>query len=705
MAAVAWMARYYSLPYTETALKDRLPNGFESDGINGIIRALDALGLKSRSIQQSLKRVDPGSLPVILFHHDGSPIILVGFDESSGQTVVVDPTTHEAKELPLRQMARQVQKQILLTTPKVEVVKSRLSPDAIQLTPGGGHWLVSELTRHKAAWAQVVFAALGINLTGLALPIFVMNVFDRVLPNLAFVTLTTLAVGIAIALALDLLLRVLRGAIIQRVSRRTDLSLASMLFRLALSQRILDRKGGAAGAITTLRDFEVVRDFFTSSTLVSLIDLAFIGVFLTVLALIVGPLTWVPVIAIPIILTLAVLAQIPIARSARQAQQMNVKRNVVLIEALTGLETVKSVGAEPVMQREWENAVATSSRVTAKTRNWSNFTSSATVLVQQSVSVGIIVWGVFLVSQGGVTLGALIAANILAGRILGPLAGIAQTIFRANFAISSMRSISSFLETEVERRETLRSDLVVRDGDIRIDGVGFQYPGARTFALTEFTASFPSGVSTALLGRIGSGKSTLGKLLNGTYQSDLGTIRIDGHEIGQYEPAELRKGIGYLPQDPVLFTGTIRENMAIGYADATNEEIMRALYFAGIDTFVAGLPEGLNYFTGERGERLSGGQKQAIALARLLVRRPRFLFLDEPTNAMDHQTEALIIERLKELKKGGMGMIISTHRMSLAGIADRCIVIDQGRKVMDDDLEAVLRQLNDGASQKPGAAS
>ena len=697
LSVVAWMARHHDQPFLETGVRARLPDDIWLQEDGGLLRALEEVGLRARRIKRAVHRIDPGALPAVLLTRDVPPLILVGLDPKAKAAAVVDPETGISEDLPIRALKRRLTGSIILVTPVEAPTQSRLSPAAQQIAPDGGHWLWSELARHKSAWFQVFLAALGVNLAGLALPIFVMNVFDRVIPNLAFVTLITLALGVALALGLDLLLRLLRSTIIQRVSRRADLALASRLFQLALAQRILKREGGASGAITNLRDFEVVRDFFTSSTLVSIIDLAFIGVFLAVLTIIVGPLAWVPIIAIPVMLTIAVLAQLPIGRAARKAQQMTLKRNQVLIESLTGLETVKSIGAEPVLQREWENAVAASSRVTAQTRNWSNFTASAAVLVQQSVSAGVICLGVFLVSEGTVSLGALIAANILAGRILAPLAGIAQTIFRANFALSSMRSITKFLDTEVERKSGLRSDLAVREGRVELRGVTFTYPEAKTPALREVSASFEPGSVTALLGRIGSGKSTLGRVINGIYPPEAGTLLVDGHEITQYDPAVLRSGIGYLPQDPVLFTGTLRENVTLGTYRATDDDVMRALYLAGIDAFVAGLPEGLDYYAGEKGERLSGGQRQAISLARLLIRKPKFLFLDEPTNAMDHEAEARTIARLREVQAEGVGMLLSTHRMSLAGIADRYLVIDAGRVVMDGPKDDVIRRLNAAA--------
>lgn len=692
MEAVGYFASFHARPFSREAVIGRLPVGIADNHTEMAVRMLDVIGLKAQVSQRKLSQIDAGSLPILLFR-GSAPVVLTALDIESGEAEILDPVAQSVDRLAVSELQTQLERDVVLIAPKEAITASRLSPDARQIDSDDRHWLWSELKRHKPAWFQVTLAALGINIAGLALPIFVMNVFDRVIPNLAFVTLTTLTIGVCLALALDLLLRLLRSAIIQRVSRRTDLAVASNLFSIALRQRLLAREGGSAGAITNLRDFDTLRDFFTSSTLVSLIDLVFIGIFLFVLALIVGPLAWIPIMAIPTMLLLAVVAQIPISRAARQTQQMNVKRNVVLIETLNGLETIKSIGAEPVVQREWENAVAASSRVAAKTRNWSNFTGSATVFVQQLVSAGIICWGVFLVSEGSISLGALVAANILSGRILSPLAGITQTIFRANFALWSLRSINSFVKTELEQQSTLRSGLAVQNGRIRLEGVSFTYPEAQVVALQNISLQFEPEQTTALLGRIGSGKSTLGKLLNGTYVADEGTILVDGYEVAQYEPAELRRGIGYLPQDPVLFTGTIRENITMGLPDASDEDIRHALHLAGLDGFVGQLPEGVNFFIGEKGERLSGGQCQALSLARLMLRKPKFLFLDEPTNAMDHQTETVVIERLKELQSEGVGMVLSTHRMSLAAIAERFVVLEKGQVVMNGPREVVMEKL------------
>jgi ATP-binding cassette subfamily C protein LapB len=435
---------------------------------------------------------------------------------------------------------------------------------------------------------------------------------------------------------------------------------------------------------------------------VAIIDLVFVGVFLAVLSWVAGPLVWVPLLAIPVILALAVAAQVPLARSAARAQQLATKRHVVLVESLLGLEAVKSLNAEPVMQREWDTAIAAAARVTGHTRVWSGLVINGTQAIQQGVSVVLIVWGVYLVSEGRITVGALIAANILAGRALAPLATISQTLFRAHYARKAMGALDRLMALPRERDATLRSDLRVTRGTVAFRDVTCRYPGAEHPAVADLSLDIRPGETVALLGRVGSGKTTVGKLLNGLLQPDSGNILIDGHAIAQYDPAELRDGVGYLTQDSELFTGTLRENMTIGRPAATDEQVRQALYLAGMDGFVAANPAGLDVHVGEKGNRLSGGQRQGVALARLLLRRPRVLFLDEPTNAMDQQMEAAFIERIGLLKAEMSTLILCTHRMSLAATADRFVVLDRGRKVLDGPKAEVMAALRAAQARQIG---
>ena len=476
------------------------------------------------------------------------------------------------------------------------------------------HWFWSPIVANWPAWLQILVAALCLNLLALALPIFVMNVYDRVIPNLAFVTLWTLAIGVGIALALDFLLRLLRAAVVDAISARVELDAGRRLFAHAMDVQLLTRPGGAAGIASTIRDFDTVRDFFASASFMALIDLIFIGIFVAALWWIVGPIAIVPLIGAVVVVVLGLLAQVPMGRGVAEIQSLAAKRHTVLVETLNGIETVKSVGAEPVMQREWEMAVAAGTRLSGKTRFWSSLSLQGTITVQQAVSVCIIVWGVYLVAAGAISVGALIAANILAGRILAPLGSISQTLIRAQQAIKVLGSLTAFMRLPVERGQAVTKEISVRMGSAAFEMASYGYPGTAAPALRDITLSIESGESVALLGRVGSGKSTFGKLLAGLISVDTGTIRIDGRAVGQYDPADLRLGVGYLPQTPDVFTGTLRENLTLGGIPATEDALREALSETGLGGFLDGTGDGLDFFVGERGSRLSGGQRQALTL-------------------------------------------------------------------------------------------
>ena len=691
------LARHFGQSYSRAAIERSLPDGIEGGGRAALARTLASVGLRSDFVRRDLRRIDPVVLPCILFARAKSPwgegpLLLTKLDGANA--TVVDPREPDTShEVPMRRLRRQVEGQVLYVTAREDRTAERLDPETRRRGERRGHWLWGPVLSNWNSWSQVLVAALAMNALALAVPIFVMNVYDRVIPNLAFVTLWTLAGGVAIALGLDLVMKLVRTAVIERTSRRIDVQVASGLFARAMDLTLTNRPGGAAGIASQIRDFEAVRDFFTSTSFVAAIDVLFIGIFVFVLWVIVGPIAFVPLAAVPVVIVLGLVAQVPINRGVERAQSLAAKRHTVLIESLSGIETVKAVGAEPVMQREWENAVAATARINGRTRFWSGFASSGTMLVQQGVSIVIILWGVYLVAGGEITVGGLIAANILAGRVLAPLGGITQTLVRAAQAVKSYASINAMQKLPVESEGRARSVLPVRAGAISVRKVSYSYPDSPVAALNEIDLEVAAGETIALLGRVGSGKSTLGRLACGMLEAQSGLILVDGQEIGQYERADLRDGIGYLPQDPDLFTGTVRENLLLGATRASDEEVNRALYFAGMDYFIAENPNGLDHHTGERGNRLSGGQRQAIGLARLLLRRPKTLFLDEPTNAMDTVTEGIVIARLKELAEEGTGLVLCTHRLSLAALAPRFVVLEDGRKLLDGPREQVMRAL------------
>ncbi|MCE8525958.1 ATP-binding cassette domain-containing protein [Ruegeria pomeroyi] len=697
---VEWFADYYARSFTPIAVMSRLPAGANLGEVDDLELALRAIGFRTRVHRAKLKRLDPIVLPCISVGPRGDMLAIIEIDAKRRTVTVFDPATGETEVRPLSIVQKRIRPDLLLVTPLEDVQSASFAAETNSETLTGRHWFWGPVFSNWQGWGQVMLATLLINIMALALPLFVMNVYDRVIPTNSTVTLWTLAIGVGIAISLDLLLRLLRAGTLEGIGRRVDLKVASALFRQVLNLRHLDRQAEYATLAGRIREYETVREFFASASFVALVDFLFVGVFVAVLFAIVGPLAYVPLAAILLTLVIASVSQLPMAKTAQTAIQVAARRLSVLSETLAAVTTVKSLNAENVLQREWENAVASSSRLNGRARIWAGFAQSATLAIQQLNSVFIVVLGVYLIVAGEITVGGLIAANILASRALAPLAVIAQTIFRAQYARKSLSMLNDIMARPTERHDTVQSNLRVRKGAVSFREVTFTYPDARRPAIDAVELDIPEGARIALLGRVGSGKSTLGMLLSGLISPEKGTILVDNHGLSQFDPAELRDGIGYLPQSVEAFTGSLRENLLIGRPNSSQSEIERALYLSGLDEFVSSVPEGLNYSVGQRGARLSGGQAQALSLARMLLRSPRLLFLDEPTNAMDQGMEARVCQRLDTELGPGTGLILCTHRQPLANIASRYVVLDAGKKVLDGTREDVSAQLSRATTLK-----
>jgi len=313
--------------------------------------------------------------------------------------------------------------------------------------------------------------------------------------------------------------------------------------------------------------------------------------------------------------------------------------------------------------------------------------------VQQVVSVVIIVWGVFLVAEGDITVGGLIAANILAGRALAPLGNIAMTVARAQHSFAAMGGITAFMKLGTEHSHTVTGGLSVERGELEFRNVSYTYPQETHAALENISFKIAPGERVGIIGRVGSGKTTLGKLIARLYVPSQGSILISGSDARQFEIAELRAGVGYVSQEPELFAGSLRDNITLGKPMATEDEIAQAVEISGVKEFIAGHPLGLGMTIGERGRGLSGGQRHAVTLARMILRQPKILFLDEPSGAMDTKTEMALVKQLSQWAQGGRTLIVSTHRGSFINLVDRILVIERGRLVVDGPREAVLTAL------------
>lgn len=560
-----------------------------------------------------------------------------------------------------------------------------------QVAQAKGHWLWPALLRNRRIYVQVLLAAAFVNLLSLASSLFIMTVYDRVIPHQAIESLIALAVGMAIALTVDFVLRSLRGYFIDIAGQRVDYEIGSSLFQRVLDLRLSERRGSAGGFASAVREFETLRDFFASATLVALVDLPFIFLFLLVIGLIGGWIVLVPMIAVPVVFAVGLLIQPALAKLAAQSMDEGQSKHGVLVETVAGLETVKSVAAGRVLAERWRRGLADHSTTSRRSRILGQLAVNVASTVQQAAQVGTVIAGVFLVTGGALSVGGLIACVILTGRTLAPLGQLATVLSRVNSALSSYRNLDRIMRGQsdyAEGREYLRRPKL--DGKIEFRNVTFRYPGQSSRALDNINFVIEPGEKVAILGRVGSGKSSLTRLILGLYEPDEGAVLIDDTDVRQIYPDDLRANVGSVLQDVYLLSGSIRENISLGAPGADDDAVLRAAKVAGVHDFVGQIANGYDLRLADRGEGLSGGQRQAIAVARALIGSPPVMLLDEPTSAMDVNSENALISRLEaELKD--RTVVLITHRASMLKLVDRVIILDRGRIAAAGPRDDVLK--------------
>lgn len=673
----------------------------QRSGIDGVFGPRDVLDLAARCGLQaafgarSIRDLDASLLPAILLLEDDRSVVLEGRD-GTGRLVLFDPRIGEGTGVVEAEAL-----DALYTGYAIALRAGERIADAHGTDRPRGHWFWSALLANRWAYSQVILAAMVANFLGLSTSIFIMVVYDRVLPNEAIESLVALTLGVGLALVFDFVIRSLRAGFVDRAGQKADRIIARRIFDRLLDVQMKARTGSAGALANTLREFETLRDFFTSATLVAVVDLPFILLFIGVIWIIAGPLALVPAIAVPVVILVGVAVQPMLAALAARSFADGQTKQAVLVETISGLETIKVTGAARQMRARWDDAVTQQAEHGVRSRALSQFALNITAMTQQAAQVAIVFFGVFLIMAGTISMGAMIAGVILTGRALAPLAQLAQTLTRINGARMSFRALDALMSAESERPDgkswLSRGRL---EGRITFEDVEFSYPDAAVETLKGINFTIAPGEKVAILGRNGSGKSTIARLIAGLYQPASGGVFADGTDIRQIDPADLRRNIGVMLQDTWLFSGSLRANIAIGAAYPSDEAVLRAAKMAGVDDFASRHPQGYDMALGERGEGLSGGQRQSIALARALIDAPPILLLDEPTSAMDVQTEAGVIARMRS-ELADTTLILITHKPSLLDLVDRVIVVDQGRVVLDGP-KALLRQ--QGPAAQAGAA-
>ncbi|MEM9331934.1 MAG: type I secretion system permease/ATPase [Pseudomonadota bacterium] len=689
LASLAYFCSHHGLPFS----KERAIRGIATDGYGLSAKnyksAAENLGLKVKFVESLPSRIGELVFPYLIFFKEGSAGVVRS--KSVGGRLEITEFYREGlqrqRSLSTKECDRETFPFVSLVTVMPEETEPNLSD---RQKPK--HWFWSDVRRFWPSWSYVVFATFFINLLGLALPLFVMNVYDRVIPNNAIPTLWALVAGISIALGFDLLLKVLRSAVIDNSGKRIDISASSRIFEHALDVKMGSQPARSGETANHIREFESVREFFSSGAIASLIDLLFIGVFLGFLWFIVGDLVLVPLIAVPLVLLVALIVQFPLGKSVKASQAASGSRHSVLIESLVGIEAVKSVSAEGVLQKRWEQSVAAAARAGAATRFWSSLAVYFTMFAQQAVSVVVIAWGVFLVAAGDITIGALVAANILAGRILAPLGGIAGTLVRAQQSFSSMANLNKLMKLERDNPKTRGKGTNIESGAVEFRTVEFSYPDQLSSALNGVSLKITPGERVGIIGRVGSGKSTVGKLISGLYQPVEGGVLVDGTDTRHLDLAKLRRHAMYVGQETELFTGTIRENVRLSeYCE--DGRLEAAFIGSGVRAFASKHPLGLEMPVGERGRLLSGGERQAVGIARAMAMDPKIMFLDEPTAHMDTVTEAAFVKSFGNWMSPSTTLIVATHRNTLLALVDRLIVVEDGKVLVDGPKDQVLKSI------------
>jgi ATP-binding cassette subfamily C protein LapB len=654
-------------------------------------RAAARAGMTARLQRVALDAVDAATLPAILILRDDQACVLLGWDGDMAR-VLLPETGQGDVTLTRAELAQRHSGVVLFVRPRFRF--DARTPDVRRAR--ADHWFWSALLAQRFVYRDVLWAALLVNLFALALPMFSMNVYDRVVPNNAVETLWALAIGVVLVLCADLFLRTLRGRFVDEASARIDVQISATLMERVLGMRLEHRPDAVGSFAANLRGFEQVRDFIASGTVTALVDLPFALLF-------VGVLVWIsPLLAVPVVVAFVAIAgvgwvlQKRLHELSETTYRASAQRNATLIESLTGIETIKSQGAEGVIQARWERANAFLAGMHVRMRALTAKAMYGTAWTTQLVTIAIVIVGVYLIAERELTMGALIAAGMLAGRALAPAGQIVGLLMQYQGARTAMASLEGLMAKPVERpvdasfvhRRELR-------GEIEFRNVRFAYPNRQDTALDGVSFRIASGERVALIGRVGSGKSTIERLILGLYQPTDGAVLLDGIDLRQLDPADVRANVGYVSQDVTLFYGTLRENVTLGMPYADDSAVVAAAETAGLAEFVNRHPRGFDMPVGERGESLSGGQRQAVGIARAVLHNAPILLLDEPTSAMDFSTESQVTQRLNAFTQHKT-VVLVTHRTSLLALVDRVIVIDGGRVVADGPRDRIMEALQSG---------
>ncbi|HTJ03094.1 MAG TPA: type I secretion system permease/ATPase [Methylovirgula sp.] len=690
LLCLQFLARHFERPSSETVLIAGLPLEDGHLTLELVSAAAARIGLAAKTLKRQLNELVPLNLPSILLTQTHGPVVIFDYSVEEGCRIF-EPRTGQIAYVSLEAINQDYTGVAVTIVPRFG--RADIDP-GVPAALHRGHWFFGPLAKHWRSFISVAVAAAIINIVGITTPLFTMNVYDRVLPNTAMATLWVLAIGFGVVLVFDLVLKTARAVLLDTVGKVLDIELSGLIFEKIMNTPLAHRSNSTGEFVNRVTQYEFVREFFTSSTLVLFVDAAFVFVYLLVIYIVAGWLVVIPMAAMIIIVAIGAILQHVVGDEIAKAQTESSLRHAMLVEAVSAIETIKTMRAEGQFLRRWDRLIRVASETQERIKSVTSAAVNTTLFFQQLVTIAVIVAGAYRFADKQITTGAIIAAVMLSSRAVAPLTQVALMLTRARYAVSAMKTLNSVMNLEDERVAT--ESFVTRPvehGKLEFRKVAFQYPLNSRFVLDGINLSIAPGEKVGIIGKVGSGKTTLGRLVAGFYAPTNGEILIDGVDLRQYHPHEVRKAVGLVMQDTDLFIGSLKANLLIANPDASDADLIRACKLAGVDDFVSLHPLGYDLPVGERGRNLSTGQKQALALARVLLVQPKILFLDEPSSAMDLATERNFLMRLKSVMKPDQTLLITTHRYSMLDLAERLIILDNGRIVADGPKNAVLEAL------------
>lgn len=699
LSCLVVFSKLYNRPVTVDALISGLPVApgargpemFSIDRSKGMFQRVAArAGFASRLIKRDLEEISGLLLPCILVLKNRDAVILEKIDRKTGQARVIFPEVSGGAEwIDFAKLNESYAGFAFLL--KLEFKQESASKKTLNLRKG--HWFWDTLKLSKEAFVSVIVASILINFFVIATPLFTMNVYDRVVPNDAIETLWVLAIGVLLVYAFDMALRFLRTYFLEVSGKKSDVIMSSIIYEQVMNLKMSEWPRSVGAFANNLREFESIRGFFTSSTISALVDLPFSILLLILVAYIGGPLVVVPIVVMILLLLYSFAIMKPLRESIESTFEASANKNAHLIESLHSIQTIKSLGVASHSQWVWEESSGAIANKSMRSRILSSSIAVISQFLMQLNTVCIIIFGVYQISDQALSLGGLIAVSMLASRAVAPVGQVATLISQYQQTRTAFDSLDGIMNMPVERPEN--KQYVRRpsfDGHIEFKKVSFSYPEAQQASLTDISFEITPGEHVGIIGKVGSGKSSLAKLLIGLYEPTAGSISVDDINSKQIDPADLRQHIGYLSQEVGLMRGTIRDNLVYRDPQIRDERLLDVAALCGVDQFVNQLPSGYDTQVGEQGACLSGGQRQAIALGRALLRNESIVVLDEPTSNMDNSTEFRIKRKLFDYTRDKT-LIVITHKTSMLDLVERLIVVENGRILLDGPKQQVVEKL------------